>query len=115
MTLLGTNIPVPAGIFMPVFLIGGLFGRFVGWIVVYSVGAGSSDGYAGHLTTYALVGCVGFSAGVTHTISAAVIAVELTGNLQMLMPLLLVATVSAGITKSIGISVYDQVTITTLL
>ena len=34
LTLLGTNLPVPAGIFMPVFLIGGMFGRFVGHIMV---------------------------------------------------------------------------------
>ena len=35
LTLLGTNIVVPAGIFMPVHLIGGLLGRFCGYFVFY--------------------------------------------------------------------------------
>jgi len=48
---------------------------------------------------YALVGAVAFASGVTHTISAAVIAVEMTGNLPMLLPCLVVAVIAAGITK----------------
>ena len=102
LTLLGTNILVPAGIFMPVILMGGILGRFVGYFVFY---CGHTDAF---IPGYALVGAVAFSSGITHTISAAVIAVEMTGNLGMLLPCLIVAVVSAGITKSIGLSVYDQ-------
>ena len=58
---------------------------------------------------YALVGAVAFASGVTHTISAAVIAVEMSGNLEMILPCLIVAVISAGITKAHGLSVYDQV------
>jgi len=61
-----------------------------------------------YLHTYALVGSVAFAAGITHTISVAVIAVELTGDIQMMLPCLVAATIAAGITKSKGISVYDQ-------
>ena len=61
---------------------------------------------------YALVGAVAFASGVTHTISAAVIAVEMSGNLEMILPCLIVAVISAGITKAHGLSVYDQVYIT---
>ena len=32
-TLLGFNLPIPAGIFVPVFLLGGILGRFVGIVV----------------------------------------------------------------------------------
>jgi len=46
--------------------------------------------------------------GVTHTISAAVIAVELTNNLPMLMPCLLASVIASGITKHKGYSVYDR-------
>ena len=35
LTLLGTNILVPAGIFMPVILMGGVLGRFVGYFIYY--------------------------------------------------------------------------------
>jgi H+/Cl- antiporter ClcA len=55
------------------------------------------------------VGAVAFASGVTHTISAAVIAVEMSGNLEMILPCLIVAVISAGITKALGLSVYDQV------
>lgn len=107
LTLLGTNIPIPAGIFMPVFLIGGLWGRFFGHIIqAIAIANGTGDSIV--LSSYALVGATAFCAGVTHTISAAIIAVELTGNLQMLMPCLLVAVIAAGITTSNGLSVYDQ-------
>ena len=97
---------VPAGIFMPVFLIGGVLGRFVGVIVMLGMGA-----QGGHIDVpaYALVGACAFASGITHTISVAVIAVELTGNIHMLLPCLIVAVVAAGITKAHGLSVYDQV------
>lgn len=32
-TILGFNLPIPAGIFVPVFLIGGILGRFVGMVI----------------------------------------------------------------------------------
>lgn len=54
--------------------------RWVGVLVQNAVGMNPAltiDGI--QLSSYALVGSVAFSAGITHTISAAVIAVELTG------------------------------------
>ena len=42
------------------------------------------------------------------TYEQAVIAVEMTGNLNMLLPCLVVAVIGAGIAKSKGLSVYDQ-------
>lgn len=106
LTLIGTNTPVPAGIFMPVFLIGGILGRWVG-VLLELMFASSSDVMI-HVPGYALVGATAFAAGITHTISVAVIAVELTGDLKMLLPCLIAAVVAAGITKSKGLSVYDQ-------
>ena len=47
-----------------------------------------------HCRRYALVGAVAFASGVTHTISAAVIAVEMSGNLEMILPCLIVAVIS---------------------
>lgn len=102
LTLLGTNILVPAGTFLPVILIGGIMGRFVGYLIAYT---GHIDAY---IPGYALVGAVAFVSGVTHTISSAVIAVEMTGNLGMMLPCLLAAVISSGIGKAYGLSVYDQ-------
>ena len=102
LTLIGTNILVPAGTFMPAILIGGLMGRLIGYFVAF---VGYKDAY---IPGYALVGAVAFSSGITHTISVAVIAVEMTGNLGMILPCLLAAVVSSGIGKTYGLSVYDQ-------
>ena len=63
LTLLGTNVVVPAGIFMPVTLIGGLLGRLCGHII-YAMGH-----HHAYIPGYALVGAVAFASGVTHTIS----------------------------------------------
>lgn len=100
LTLIGTNILVPAGIFMPVTLIGGLLGRFVGHVV-------KDCGFNCYIPGYAMVGACAFSAGITHTISVSMIIVEMTGDLKMLLPCLVVSVIAAGITKAHGISVYD--------
>ena len=101
LTLLGTNVSLPAGVFMPVFLLGSLFGRLVGEVV--AIGYGDAV-----LANYALVGAVAMGAGVTQSVSVAVIALEMTGNVRMLLPMLVVAVVSAGISKLSGRSIYDQ-------
>ena len=91
---------------MPVFLIGGVCGRFIG-MVIESIAISAGDRQV-VVPTYALVGCSAFAGGVTQTISAAIIAVELTGNLDLLLPCLLASTIAAGITRSLGLSIYDQ-------
>ena len=75
LTALCVTLPVPAGIFAPTFLIGGLVGRIMGQLCVVHVP---------WLTTYrphefAIIGAAAFSAGVTRAISTAVIVLEL-GN-----------------------------------
>jgi CBS domain-containing protein len=86
---------------MPVFLLGSLFGRFVGGLVQLGVPSAV-------VPSYALVGAVAFSAGVTQTVSVTMIAVEMTGNINLLLPLLIVSVVGAGISKMNGLSIYDQ-------
>lgn len=45
---------------------------------------------------------------MTQTISVAVVAVELTGNISMLLPCLIASVIAAGVTRTMGLSVYDQ-------
>lgn len=91
---------------MPVFLIGGIFGRLVGRLVEALFL--SSPSVQINVAGYALVGAVAFASAVTQTISVAVIAVELTGDIQMFLPLLVVAVVAAGISKANQLSIYDR-------
>jgi H+/Cl- antiporter ClcA len=71
LTLTATNLPIPAGIFVPNFLIGGLLGRLAGWVVKISLFSlhNIAASEAIYLPGYALVGAVAFASGVTHTIS----------------------------------------------
>jgi H+/Cl- antiporter ClcA len=101
-TMLGFNLPIPAGTFVPVFLIGAILGRFVGLLVAMS---SSLDVY---MPGYAIVGGCAFASGVTQSISVAVVAIELTGNYFMLLPCLIASVVAAGITRKLGLSVYDR-------
>jgi hypothetical protein len=101
-SVIAFNIPLPAGIFVPVFLMGAILGRFVGVVVLY---AGNNSAY---LPGYALVGGCALASGVTQTISVAVIAIELTGNLDMLLPCLIASVISASMTRPHMMSVYDR-------
>ena len=70
---------------------GAAFGRFVGEVARYIV----TDVWQGPAIIaggYAVVGAAGLSAGVTRTLSTAVIVFELTGQLQYFMPVLVRAT-----------------------
>lgn len=67
---------VPAGVFFPGFLLGSVYGRLIG-IAVHSIFPGRDDL---SLTGYAFLGAVSALAGLTRTISVAVIALEATGS-----------------------------------
>jgi hypothetical protein len=105
LTIMGTNCPVPAGTFMPTLLIGAIFGRLIGTFVRDMAGPEADNIY---VEGYALVGAVAFCGGVTTTVSAAVVVVEITGQIHMLLPCLIGAVISSGITHSTSLSIYDQ-------
>lgn len=104
LTVCAARLRIPAGMFTPLFLTGGIFGRLFGVILQKVVGASVNI----YLPGYAMVGAVAMVSGATHTISAAVIAIELTGQLEMLLPCLIGAVVASGVTKTSGLSIYDQ-------
>ena len=86
------GVGVPSGLFVPGMLIGGGFGRFVGELV-HSWGGQVDPGL------YALVGGAGMLGGVTRmTMSLAVIIVELTNDIDLLLPIML----AIGIAKQVG-------------
>jgi hypothetical protein len=60
------------------------------------------------ISSYALIGGCAFCAGVTHTVSVAVVLAELTGNWNLLLPSLLVCVVAVGVAKNRGYSAFDQ-------
>ena len=103
LTVIGTTLRVSAGIFLPMFTIGALAGRIFGQIV-----ANASHGVNIYVDGYAMVGAAAFLSGTTHTISAAVIVVEMTGEIDILLPCLIASVIACGITKTRTLSMYDQ-------
>ena len=103
LTVIGTTLRVSAGIFLPMFTIGAIGGRLFGQIL-----ADIALGVNIYVPGYAMVGAAAFLSGTTHTISAAVIVVEMTGEIDMLLPCLIASVIACGITKSRSLSMFDQ-------
>jgi len=103
LTVIGTTLRLSAGIFLPMFTIGAIGGRLFGQIV-----ANASHGTGIYVEGYAMVGAAAFLSGTTHTISAAVIVVEMTGEIDILLPCLIASVIACGITKTRTLSMYDQ-------
>jgi H+/Cl- antiporter ClcA/CBS domain-containing protein len=104
MTIVGTTLQISCGLFMPMMAIGSIIGRIFGQIVY----DWSSPGQDIYVAGYAMVGAAAFVSGTTHTISAAVIVIEMTGQIGMLLPCLLGAVIACGVNKSLKLSLYDQ-------
>lgn len=83
------TLPLVAGVFTPTMAIGAGVGRTIGEVVqmqhpelVVSKGG------------YALAGAASVSAGVTHTISTAVVVVETSGQAEFMIPILIAVVIS---------------------
>ncbi|XP_026222726.1 chloride channel K isoform X2 [Anabas testudineus] len=93
MLVLACTLPVPAGYFMPVF--------------VYALGRLVGDG-AAHMFSltsinpggYALAGAAAYSGAVTHTLSPALLAVEVTGQYSHAVPALVATLLANGVARS---------------
>lgn len=99
-TSLALSMPIPAGVYTPIFATGSLIGRLFGeiWKIAFpSIVPG----------TYALAAAAGFTSGCTRTIATGVIVLELVGQLEPLLPVLMTVLISYSVAKSLSVSVYD--------
>ncbi|KAF3820282.1 hypothetical protein GH733_015791 [Mirounga leonina] len=110
MLILATTIPIPAGYFMPIFIFGAAIGRLIGEALALAFPEGI---VAGGVTNpimpggYALAGAAAFSGAVTHTISTALLAFELTGQIVHALPVLMAVLAANAIAQSCQPSFYD--------
>lgn len=104
LTAVSVILPLPAGIFTPVFVIGGCLGRVFGEIIM---ALGLQYEYLPY--EFAIVGAAAFSTGVTRAISTAVILLELGhDHAKSLMLPIIVAILAAYYTGAqFQESVYD--------
>ncbi|EER19893.1 conserved hypothetical protein [Perkinsus marinus ATCC 50983] len=94
---------IPAGVFTPSFVIGALCGRFTG-VVMHEL---FPDADLASPALYSLIGAVSVTAGVTRTVSVAVIAFELTAQIHNMTPILLCTLISYTVSAMLTISIYD--------
>lgn len=97
------TLKLPTGIWLPTFIAGAAFGRCFGEFVksVFPT-RGVIPG------TYALAGAAAFGGASTKTISVAVITLEITGAMQLMLPIFCSVLVSIGVVRVLGeLSVYD--------
>ncbi|CAJ1055385.1 chloride channel K [Xyrichtys novacula] len=103
MLVLACTLPLPAGYFMPVFIYGAALGRLLGEGVAYVsfTGAISGQPWASiNPGAYALAGAAALSGAVTHTLSPALLAVELTGHFSHVVPILLTTLLANALARS---------------
>ncbi|KAK5863224.1 hypothetical protein PBY51_000270 [Eleginops maclovinus] len=103
MLVLACTLPLPAGYFMPVFVYGAALGRFLGEGVAYVSSTGLTSGFQWASINpggYALAGAAAFSGAVTHTLSPALLAVELTGQFSHAVPILIATVLANALARS---------------
>ncbi|XP_071840808.1 chloride channel protein 2-like isoform X2 [Apostichopus japonicus] len=112
MTALAVTLPVPTGVFMPVFTIGAAFGRLVGESMAAWFPRGIPNGDDLNLVIpggYAVVGAAALSGSVTHTISTSVIVFELTGQITHILPVMIAVLIANAISQLLQPSFYDSI------
>ncbi|KAH9112949.1 hypothetical protein LEN26_001509 [Aphanomyces euteiches] len=104
LTAICVIVPLPAGVFTPTFVIGGIFGRLVGEaIVVTQIIPTKFEPFE-----FAIIGAAAFSTGVTRAISTAVIIMEISHNGYLTIPIS-IAILAAYFTGGRFIeNVYDE-------
>lgn len=99
------GLPIPAGVFIPCFLLGAGLGRLYGEVLRVLFGSNIVPG------GYAVVGAAAFTAGVTRALSVAVVIFEVTGQLKHAVPTLAAVLASVIIANGINRSLYDALII----
>lgn len=101
-TVISQLAGLSCGVYTPLFVMGATYGRFIGEVIALIVPNEISP------LSYAVVGAASVCASATHTISTAVIVVELTGQFHLLLPILVGVLLADGIGKLLSKSIYDQ-------
>jgi chloride channel 2 len=102
-TAIAVTLPLPVGLFTPVFICGGVLGRILGEIIV-PLGITSFQPWE-----FAIIGAAAFSTGVTRAISTALIVYELSGEPNLRLPLSIAILCSYFIGNRFTNGIYDVI------
>lgn len=102
LTALSSALPVPAGVFIPVFSSGAALGRLY-QSLLQAMGVDTNTEPA----TYGLIGAAAVAVGVTRSVSVAIIAMEMVAVNTPQLPILMAVLVSLFVGDLVSSSVYD--------
>lgn len=102
LTAFSLGLPIPAGLVTPIFVAGAAAGRLVGEIIKDTSGISTIIP-----ASYAVVGAAAFTSGVTRTLATSIVVFELTGQLELILPVLLVVLISIAVASFFSPSIYD--------
>ncbi|XP_035829429.1 chloride channel protein 2 [Aplysia californica] len=112
MAVFSNTLPIPAGVFVPVFTIGAAFGRLVGESMAAWFPEGIPSGDIVRKIVpggYAVVGAASLSGSVTRTISTAVIVFEVTGQISHVLPAVISVLIANAVANMLQPSFYDSI------
>ncbi|KAG8468409.1 hypothetical protein KFE25_013492 [Diacronema lutheri] len=103
-TCVAITLPMPCGVFAPSLCAGAGLGRIIGEAMKYALP--EHDTSPGG---YAVLGAAAMAAGVTHTLSSAVLMFELTGGIKHALPMLVVVIVAFMVSRVFSVSIFDSI------
>merc|ERR1719494_114932 len=112
LTAVCVALPIPAGVFFPVFVIGAGYGRLVGECMATWFPDGVRSGASLSPVVpggYAVVGAAAMAGAVTHTISTSVIVFELTGQITHILPVMVAVLIANAVVQPLQPSIYDSI------
>jgi len=96
------------GVFIPMIIMGGAFGRTYGRVLQYLLPHFVEEGF--DYAAYAVVGAAACVAGCTHiTIAITVIMLEITSDFRLLGPIMVAVSFSRGVADMFTPSLYDMI------
>ncbi|VDK17893.1 unnamed protein product, partial [Anisakis simplex] len=111
MCIIAVMLPIPAGIFMPVFVVGAAIGRLAGELIAFYFPngiRGTSTQTPIYPGIYSVVGAAAFCGSVTHTVSVAIIAFEMTGQLLHIVPVTMAVIIANIVGSALQPSFFDS-------
>lgn len=109
MLALIVSFPGPTGVFMPTLAAGAVFGRFFGELFFDFAGPQLAGTFVP--ASFATIGCACMGVSVTHTLSTAVMVVELSGEISLLLPILIGSIISLVISRFVTnkVGLYERI------
>ena len=108
---IASTVPVPGGLIVPLFMLGAGFGRFFGEVASYTFpnGINPFNPSLGIIPgAYAVAASAAVCGGVTGSLSVAVIAFEITGQLTHLLPIIVCVLFSNLVARYLGPTTYEN-------